>query len=122
TTDTVGTVIVSSPKLSGRTATLYALIRQHDAFTNSVQTLETVSQAEIEGVTVNTFDTRNTEVTYAKQLSSIFLKDPNVVLVSQVPDASTADAITRFSADPGTNGHRVYVGMAAQDSFATLDR
>ncbi|MGN6367143.1 MAG: ATPase, T2SS/T4P/T4SS family [Phycisphaerae bacterium] len=122
TTDTAGTVIVSSPKLNGRTATLYALIRQHDAFTNSVQTLETTPQAEIEGVTANVYDTRNTEVTYSKQLSSIFLKDPNVVLVSQVPDANTADVITRFAADPGTNGHRVYVGMAAQDSFATLDR
>jgi type II secretory ATPase GspE/PulE/Tfp pilus assembly ATPase PilB-like protein len=122
TSDTAGTVIVSSPKLNGRTATLYALIRQHDAFTNSVQTLETASQAEIEGVTVNTFDTRNTEVTYAKQLQSICLKDPNVLLVSQVPDPNTADVITRFAADPGTNGHRVYVGMAAQDSFATLDR
>jgi general secretion pathway protein E len=122
TSDTTGTVIVSSPKLNGRTATLYALIRQHDAFTNSVQTLETMPQAEIEGVTANVFDTRNTEVTYAKQLSSIFLKDPNVVLVSQVPDPNTADVITRFAGDPGTNGHRVYVGMAAQDSFATLDR
>ena len=122
TTDTAGTVIVSSPKLNGRTATLYALVRQHDAFTNSVQTLETVSQAEIEGVTVNVFDTRNTEVTYAKQLQSISLKDPNVLLVSQVPDPNTADVLTRFAADPGTNGHRVYVGMAAQDTFATLDR
>ncbi|HUO07721.1 MAG TPA: ATPase, T2SS/T4P/T4SS family [Phycisphaerae bacterium] len=122
TADTAGTVIVSSPKLSGRTATLYALVRQHDAFTNSVQTLETNPQAEIEGVTVNTFDTRNTELTFSKQLSSIFLKDPNVMLVSQVPDQPTADVITRFSADPGTNGHRVYVGMTSQDAFTTLDR
>jgi type II secretory ATPase GspE/PulE/Tfp pilus assembly ATPase PilB-like protein len=119
--DTRGVVIVATPKGSGRTSTLYALLRQHDAFTNSIQTLETNAQAELEGVTFNTFDNRNAEVPYSKALSSIFLKDPNIVMTAQLPDPQTADAITRFASDNDRNGHRVYVGMAGQDTLSALD-
>jgi general secretion pathway protein E len=121
TADTRGVVIVATPKAAGRTATLYALVRQHDAFTNSIQTLELNVQAELEGVTFNTFDARNTDIPYSKALGSIFLKDPNIVLASQLPDPQTADAITRFASDNDRTGHRVYVGMAAQDTLSTLD-
>ncbi len=121
TADTRGVVLVATPKSSGRTATLYALIRQHDAFTNSIQTLELNPQADLEGATFNTFDTRNAELSYSKALTSILLKDPNIVLSAQLPDAQTADAITRFASDNDRNGHRVYVGMPGADTLTTLD-
>ena len=78
-------------------------------------------QAELEGVTFNTFDNRNADVPYAKALSSIFLKDPNIVMTAQLPDTQTADAITRFASDNDRTGHRVYVGMPGQDTLTTLD-
>jgi type II secretory ATPase GspE/PulE/Tfp pilus assembly ATPase PilB-like protein len=118
--DTKGVVLVSSPKGQGRTSTLYGLLRQHDAFMNAVATLETNPQAEIEGAAVNRFDGRG-EVTFSKALSSIFLKDPNIVLVSQLPDAATADAITRFTTDENAGPRRAYIGLGSSDTLGAME-
>ena len=115
--DTRGVVLCAAPKQHGRTATMYSLLRLHDAFTNAVVTLESNPLEEIEGVTLNRFDPRNPDSSYAKALQSILLKDPNVVLSQQCPDAQTADIIARFAVEQ----HRVYVGLTAFDTMAALD-
>ncbi len=115
--DTKGVVLVAAPKLNGRTATMYSLVRTHDAFTNSVATLESTPQDELEGATQNRFDPRNPENSYSKALQSILLKDPNVVLSQQCPDAATAEYIARY----GVDNHRVYVGVTAFDTMSALD-
>jgi general secretion pathway protein E len=120
TADTQGVVLVSSPRGQGRTSSLYALVRQHDAFMNSVATLETNPQAEIEGSTLTKFDGRG-DVTFSKALSSIFLKDPNIVMVSQLPDPQTGDVISRYANDTSGNTHRVYVGLGAGDTLGALE-
>ena len=100
-----------------------ALVKQHDAFTNSVQALEVNSQAEMEGVTVNKFDPRaGAEGSYSKLLNSIMLKDPNILLVSQVPDQPTADLITRYAGGSESGeARRVYTTIPALDSFSALE-
>lgn len=114
--DTKGVVVVAAPKGHGRTASLYALVRAHDAFTNSIYTLEINPQTEIEGVTTVKFEPTG-DTSYAKALTSVFLKDPTVVLAPDVNDAAAADLVVR-SADEA----RVYVGTSALDNFAGLER
>jgi type II secretory ATPase GspE/PulE/Tfp pilus assembly ATPase PilB-like protein len=122
TSSTEGLVIVTGPHGSGRTTTLYSLLRSHDAFTNSVQTLEVNPQTDIEGATINKFENRP-DSSFSKQLQSIFLKDPNVVLVSQLPDKETADLIARYvnGNDGNHERRRVYTSLPALDTFAALD-
>ena len=55
-----------------------------------MQSLEVNPQAEIEGVTINRFENR-ADASFSKMLQSIMLKDPNILLVSQIPDQATAD-------------------------------
>jgi type II secretory ATPase GspE/PulE/Tfp pilus assembly ATPase PilB-like protein len=124
TSDTKGLVLVSAPRGHGRTTTMYALLRQHDAFTNSVQTLEVNPQTEIEGVTINRFYPRaGPEGSFSKALQSLILKDPNILLVSQVPDAQIADLITRYAgdADGAADAHRIYTTLPALDCFTALE-
>jgi general secretion pathway protein E len=122
TGDTKGLVLVTAPRGHGRTTTMYAMVRQHDAFTNSVQTLEVNSQAEMEGVTVNKFDPRGADASFSKVLNSVMLKDPNILLVSQIPDSQTADLITRYAGGgEGGEAHRVYTTLPALDSFSGLE-
>ncbi len=106
TTTTTGLVIVTGPRASGRTTTIYAMLRQHDAFTNSVQTLELNPQTEIEGATISKYENRP-DASYSKTLQSIFLKDPNVMMVSQVPDPQTAELITKYTT--GTEPHQPFI-------------
>jgi type II secretory ATPase GspE/PulE/Tfp pilus assembly ATPase PilB-like protein len=116
TEDTKGVVVVATPKGHGRTATLYALVRGHDAFTNSIYMLETNPQAEIEGVTSIKFEPTG-ETSYSKALGSVFLKDPTIVMAADVVDAAAADQVVRYA----TEG-RIYVGLSAVDSFAGMER
>ena len=113
-----GVVLVATPRGSGRTTTLYSLLRTHDAFVNSVQTVEINPQAEIEGVTVNRFDPRAPDASMAKLINSVFLKDPNIVMVAQIVDAPSGEVIAKY----GEIEHRVYVGMNAFDTMAGLEQ
>ncbi len=116
TADTKGVVVVATPKGQGRTATLYALVRAHDAFTNSIYTLESNPQAEIEGVSVVKFEPTG-DTSYAKSLQSVILKDPTVVLAPDVADAASADHVVRAATEA-----RFYLGVSAVDSFSGLER
>jgi general secretion pathway protein E len=116
-TDKTRVVLVATPKGNGKTATMYALLRAHDAFTNSVMTLEINPQDDLESVSVGKFDPRDPKITFARAAQSIFLKDPDVSMIAQCPDTATADAIARFAAD----GRRVYVGMVANDTLNALE-
>lgn len=120
--DTKGLVIVAAPKGQGRTTTLYALLRQHDAFTNSAQTVEVNPQTDIEGVTINRFEAKpGTEASFSKLLQSVMLKDPNLLLVSQVPDNATAELITKYAGDAMGEPHRVFTALPAPDVFSALE-
>ena len=88
---------------------------------NSVASLETQPQAEIEGSTLTKYEGRGNEVSFAKSLQSIFLKDPNVVMVSQVPDTQTADVISKFALDTSGNTHRIYAGLGAGDAIGAME-
>ena len=109
-----GVVLVATPKGGGRTSTLYALLRMHDAFVNSVQTVEVIPQAEIEGVMVNRFDQRNADATMAKLINTVLLRDPGVVLIAQIADQLSAELVGKYA----EREHRVYAGMNAAGTFA----
>lgn len=112
-----GVVIVATPRGTGRTTTLYSLVRTHDAFTTAVFTIETNPQTEIEGATVVRFDPRAANANYAKTLASTFLKDPGVVLSAQCPDSASAEALAQFTLED----KRAYVGMPADNTLAALE-
>ncbi len=107
-----GLVIVATPPDQGRTTTLYALVQQHDPYLLDIHTIEQPIDLDIEGVTQHT----PTDNDWAKSLNSILLRDPAVVMLSQVPDQATAEAACRGSLDQ----KRLYVGLRADDTLAAL--
>ncbi len=112
-----GVVLATAPAHMGRTTLLYSLLTTHDAYTNSIQTVESNPRCEFESVTVNKIDPQNPESSAAKILSNLLLKDPNVVLLGLCTDAPSADGIARFGQD-----RKAYVGLLAGDTLAALDQ
>ncbi|MHC4204713.1 MAG: ATPase, T2SS/T4P/T4SS family [Planctomycetota bacterium] len=51
-----GVFIISGPRKNGITTTLYALLRNHDAFVNSINTLERQPSTELPNITQNVFN------------------------------------------------------------------
>ena len=113
---TKGVVLVAAPPDSGRTTLLYALTRKHDAYTSNVQTLETELQATVEGVRQNLFDPQQDNAEFSTTLRSILRRDPDVVMVSDVPDDATAKEIARVDSERT----RVYAGMRADNPLQAL--
>ncbi len=111
-----GVIICSGPRGSGVTSTLYALLRAHDAFIQNINTLETSKALDLENITQNLFDAKSGDVTFAKRFQSMLRTDPDVAMASDTPDADTA----QLAATYGRQGKRIYLGMAAKDTFNAL--
>lgn len=107
-----GLVIVAAPPDQGRTVTMYALVQEHDPYLMDIHTIEQPVELDLEGITQHTPG----EEGWSKTLSSLLLRDPAVVMLSQVPDEQTA----KVAAQAAIDHKRIYVGLRANDTLAAL--
>lgn len=94
-----GLVLLAGAPDSGRTTTLYAMMRLHDAYTRNVQTVEIDVQDLIEGVRQNKWDAQAEGPELSTLVRSILRREPDVVGVAEVPDAATAKELSRIEPD-----------------------
>jgi len=105
-----GLFIIAGPKKSGVTTTFYALLRDHDAFINSINTLERKPSADLPNITQEVFSLGDTSVTtYAKKLQAIVRMGPDIVGVADCQDAETA----KSAAEAAKNGKIIYLTLEA---------
>ena len=89
-----GLFLICGPRQSGITTTFYALLRSHDAFLNSISTLELNPTVELPNVTQEVFSLGNSGTsTYARKLMSIVRMQPNVLGAVDIKDAETAKVV-----------------------------
>ncbi len=93
--DAHGVVLLAAPLDSGRTTSLYAIVKMHDAYTKNVQTIEIDIQDALEGIRQNKFDPQADGAEFSTLVRSILRRDPDVVGVAELPDAATAKEIAR---------------------------
>lgn len=108
-------VLVGAVPDGGRTTTLYALVRAHDAYTSNVQVIEMHSQGAIEGVRHNIFDPQKDGSEYSTLVRSILRRDPNVVAIAEM-DEETAKEVSRSDAEH----MRVYASIKADDPLKAI--
>ena len=105
-----GVFIISGPSKSGITTTLYAFLRNHDAFINHINTLERQASYNIPNITQNAFNLSDTgTTTFAKKLLALVRMGPDVVGVGECEDAETAQVACKAAAD----GKLMYVTLRA---------
>lgn len=110
-----GVVLLASPPRNGRTTSLYAFIRQHDAYTQNVQTFEVEPLAAIEGVRQTKFNP-DAGAEFSTNVRSILRRDPDVLAVSEMPDVETAKEIARVDSDRT----KVYLSLNADSALAAI--
>ena len=114
-----GLFIIAGPKKSGITSTFYALLRNHDAFINSVNTLERKPSAELPNITQNVFTLSDTgTTTYAKKLQVVVRMGPDVVGIADCEDGETAQVACAAAKD----GKIVYVTLKADNVIRALGK
>jgi len=113
-----GVIIVSGPRGSGVTSTLYAIIRSHDAFMQNIHSLEVTKSLELENITQHVYDSQDGTVSFGKRFRSILRTEPDIVMAGDTPDTETA----ALAAAAGRQGKKIYLGMTAKDTFTALRR
>ncbi|MBI1372917.1 MAG: hypothetical protein GC159_09170 [Phycisphaera sp.] len=107
-----GVVLIAGMPGEGRTATMYAILEQHDPYTMDIHSIETGVERPVEGIRQHDVD----KAEVARSLHSLMLREPQVVMVNQVADELTAHTIAKA----GVEGYRIYAGVTAEDTFAAL--
>jgi len=114
-----GLCIVSGPPKSGVTTTLYALLRNHDAFINSINTLERQPSGELSNITQNIYALSDTgTTTFGAKLQAIVRMGPDIVGVAECEDAETA----RVACAAAKDGKLVYVTLKADSVLQALGK
>ncbi|MEM9753440.1 MAG: ATPase, T2SS/T4P/T4SS family [Planctomycetota bacterium] len=112
-----GLVTICGPTGSGKTTTLYAILRGIDAQLRNVITIEDPIEYELENVTQIPVDTDKGHG-FAQLLRSCLRQDPDVIVVGEIRDRDTA--ITGLQA--ATTGHLVLSTIHATDTIGTVFR
>ncbi len=114
-----GLFLVTGPKKSGVTTTLYALLRNHDAFINSINTLERQPSAELPNITQNIYTLSDSgTTTFARKLQEVIRMGPDIVGVADCDDAETAQVACAGAQD----GKMIYVALNADSVVQALGK
>lgn len=112
-----GMVLTSGPTGSGKSTSLYALIKEIKDDTVNIVTLEDPVEYKMDGV--NQIQV-NAEVglTFANGLRSILRQDPDVVMVGEIRDSETAS----LAVQAALTGHLVFSTLHTNSAAGVLPR
>jgi len=112
-----GMILVCGPTGSGKTTSLYAILRDIDISQRNVVTIEDPVEIQLEGVTqipVNESQGNS----FSALLRSVLRQDPDVILVGEIRDAETA----RVAVQAGMTGHLVFSTVHSRDTISGMFR
>ncbi len=112
-----GMILATGPTGSGKTTTLYTLIKMLNSPEVSIVTIEDPIEyavTEVEQIQVNS----KTGLTFANGLRSILRQDPNIIMVGEIRDAETAN----IAVNTALTGHLLLSTLHTNDAATTLPR
>ncbi len=112
-----GMILVTGPTGSGKTTTLYAVMKILNKPKVHIATIEDPVEYDIEGVSQIQVNPK-TNLTFAKGLRAIVRQDPDIIMVGEIRDEETAGIAINSS----LTGHLVLSTMHTNDAATTLPR
>jgi type II secretory ATPase GspE/PulE/Tfp pilus assembly ATPase PilB-like protein len=112
-----GMILATGPTGSGKTTTLYTLIKMLNNSEKSIVTIEDPIEYNIDGITQIQVNAR-TELTFANGLRSILRQDPNIIMVGEIRDFETAN----MAVNTALTGHLFLSSLHTTDAATTIVR
>lgn len=112
-----GMILANGPTGSGKTTTLYSILRKLNKPEVSIITIEDPIEYSLEGTTQIQVNAQ-VGLTFASGLRSILRQDPNIVMVGEIRDEETA----RIAVNAALTGHLVLSTLHTNDSATTFPR
>ena len=112
-----GLMFITGPTGSGKTTTLYAMLKTINTDERKIITIEDPVEYEMEGLTQVQINPQ-VGLTFAQGLRSMLRHDPNVMMVGEVRDAETAELAIRIA----LTGHLVFSTLHTNDAAGGATR
>jgi general secretion pathway protein E len=112
-----GLIMVCGPTGSGKTTTLYSLLRSCGSSFRNIVTIEDPVEVQIEGTTQLPVDEAEGK-SFAALLRSVLRQDPDVIMVGEIRDPETA----RIALQASMTGHLVLSTIHTRDTIGTVFR
>ncbi|MBI3618849.1 type II/IV secretion system protein [Candidatus Peregrinibacteria bacterium] len=112
-----GMILTTGPTGSGKSTTLYALLKIRNYPDVNICTIEDPVEYKIPGINhiqVNT----ETNLTFATGLRALVRQDPNVILVGEIRDGETAS----IAVNAALTGHLLFSTLHANDAATAVPR
>lgn len=115
--DPYGMVLVTGPTGSGKTTTLYAILKELNSPGVNIVTIEDPVEYILKGANQIPIN-RKAGLDFARGLRSILRQDPEIIMVGEIRDTETARIATRSA----ITGHMVFSTMHTNDAAGALTR
>lgn len=112
-----GMIITTGPTGSGKTTTLYAILKKLNSPDVKIITLEDPVEYKLEGINQSQID-HSKDYDFAKGLRSILRQDPDVVMVGEIRDLETAD----IAVQAALTGHLVISTIHTNSAAGAIPR
>lgn len=113
--DVRGMILISGPTGSGKTTTLYALVRELVRAGSSVVSIEDPVESVLDGVTQLQVNERQ-GLTYAEGVRGLLRLDPDVIVLGEMRDSISARAALHAT----DSGHVFLSTLHARDAAGTI--
>ncbi len=112
-----GMILATGPTGSGKTTTLYTLVKMLNQPDVSVMTIEDPIEYSVSGINQIQVNAR-TGLTFANGLRSFLRQDPNIIMVGEIRDMETAG----LAVNTALTGHLILSTLHTNDAPTTLPR
>jgi general secretion pathway protein E len=112
-----GIILVTGPTGSGKTTTLYAALSRINSSDKNIITVEDPVEYQLRGISQIQVNPK-IDLTFANGLRSILRQDPNVIMVGEVRDLTTAEIAIQAS----LTGHLVFSTLHTNDAAGAITR
>lgn len=117
TDKTTGMIITTGPTGSGKTTTLYAILRKLNDGESKILTLEDPIEYRIAGISQSQIDHAK-GFSFASGLRALLRQDPDVIMVGELRDQETAEV----AIEAALTGHKVVSTIHTNDAAGAVPR
>ena len=112
-----GIILLTGPTGSGKTTTLYAILRELNDGKNNIVTIEDPVEYAMDGINQVQVN-KKADLTFASSLRSILRQDPDIIMIGEIRDEETAQIATRAA----ITGHLVLSTLHTNDAPGAIVR
>lgn len=113
-----GIIIITGPTGSGKTTTLYSVLKHINNMDVNIMTLEDPVEYQIPLIRQSQVRSDGVGMDFAEGIRSMMRQDPDIIFIGEIRDKDTANMAVRSA----MTGHQVYTTLHTNDAVGAIPR